>query len=422
MKPTKLAGRSRHLYAEILEGRHVLSACGVECGVLDGQLNIWGTPQSDSIAVQYEARSSLIRVFGGEGEFLGQYPAASISNIYVDGLSGDDRLHIDSQLPIALRVNGGEGEDTLVSGLVADHSSHEHEAAVIFNVERFGSLPSSSSAVADSIAAALPAAAALLAAGEHSSHGAAAAVTAAQHDHLTLTSMDAGDLSSLAGGLHSHAGAISAESHLAGHPAWAAGQFSVVSTAVAAEVGGLDAKSHARHDVGGVSGELSSKVTPKRCTTTYVGRDLNRSIYGQRQCDCEAKAAAKEAARRDGETDAAESQAPAANCLPCQKGAIGGSELEFCMMGMEVTLEDVLAALDDPIIREPPPEAAEGSPAGDGSLAGALQIAGYALLAAGATLLPFLWKPRRPDSQVIDEVMALENDWSTGCKAIPCAA
>ena len=50
-----MAQRYRQLWVEGLEHRTVLSVCGVECGVENGQLSIEGTSADDQIAVRYDS-------------------------------------------------------------------------------------------------------------------------------------------------------------------------------------------------------------------------------------------------------------------------------------------------------------------------------------------------------------------------------
>ena len=87
------------------------------------------------------------------------------------------------------------------------------------------------------------------------------------------------------------------------------------------------------------------------------------------------------------------------------------------MMGLEVTLEDVFEAqADQPAAVST--RSLSASPEADSSRenwATAFRVAGFTLLAGGASLLPFLWNPRRRKSQAIDDLMARQLDWLDGC-------
>ena len=210
---------------------------------------------------------------------------------------------------------------------------------------------------------------------------------------------------------------------------------SATNGAPVAAVGGSEVAqtvgAHPRHTSQTLTAEISAKVAPKHCTTTYVARDLNRSIYGTRQCDCEAKQAAKEAAeqgRPEESSDASSaSKVAGTTCLPCQANGFwpgAGSQIEMCVDGVQTIVEAPLPAVVSTLetnrqrIASRPSQHEDG----DDTWATGFQIAGYSLIAAGAALVPFLWEPRRKNSRVIDEIMALQLDWSVEGHRCGCAA
>lgn len=422
-----LASRRRRLFAEALESRLALSTCGVECGVDGGQLNIFGTPEADSIAVQFDASANMIRVYGGERELVGQYSLNAVSQVYVDGLAGNDHLEIDPHLPLALRVNGGEGEDTLVSGSAADHSAHGHEAVVVLQVEQLRTLSALAAPQPSAVTAPIASGdsrSQVLALTAHPLHPASALVGSSPEHGAHLIPATSGGAQALSPVSQHHLGTHPPESHLTHDPREPARQAALVDSADAPRP---DETTHERHSVPAATGEVSTKVAPKRCTTTYIGRDLNRSVYGERQCDCEKKSAVAKKAVQSGEADvAAGKDESAADCLPCQarEGLFANNgALEFCMMGMEVTLEDVLEAREDPLMSESGGLPAESDSAEqEAGAADGLRVAGYAMLATGAMLLPLLWKRHKPSARDIETVMSLDVNWLAACRTCQAAA
>lgn len=410
-----------------------MSVCGVECG----QLSIEGTSADDKIAVRYDSGAGLVRVLAGEGELLGQFTAADLRSLYINGSSGNDRFELDSNLPFNLRLNGGDGEDSLLSAEHVGGQAHEHGSAVIFDVERF--LPASTVSASPSVApvpssGAVPIVNALLldpAAGSQisSTLALASVVPLAGHGAHSLTAQALGSVvqadhhSPVNGELNSSS--VASNHHYRSLASSAATHVSATNSVPVAVVGDSEVAqtvgAHPRHTSQTLTAEVSAKVTPKRCTTTYVARELNRSIYGTRQCDCKAKQAAKEAAeqgRIEKSSDASSaSKVAGTTCLPCQANGFwpgAGSQIEMCVDGVQTIVDAPLPAVVSTLETKRLRTASRLSQheAGDDSWATGFQIAGYSLIAAGAALVPFLWEPRRKNSRVIDEIMALQLDWS----------
>src|SRR5262245_24542313 len=106
---------------EQLEMRAVLSVCGVACELTDGVLNVQGTAGPDSIALRYDAYTRQVDVIGGDNELIGRYPLSAVQSLNIHGGAGDDRFEVDSQLPLAINLQGGEGEDLLAALVPSGH-------------------------------------------------------------------------------------------------------------------------------------------------------------------------------------------------------------------------------------------------------------------------------------------------------------
>src|SRR5262245_17156856 len=105
-KSPRLHRHQRSLAVEALEGRAVLSVCGVDCGLVDGVLNVQGTPAQDTIAVRLDARAAMVQVIGGDSELIGQYPTDQVHHVNVNGLAAGDKFSLDSQLNLPVGFNG----------------------------------------------------------------------------------------------------------------------------------------------------------------------------------------------------------------------------------------------------------------------------------------------------------------------------
>ena len=325
----------RRPFVESLEGRMVLSTCGVECELIDGQLHIHGTAASDNIAVQYDAASSSIKVVGGVDEVVGQFPLADIQRLNLNGLSDADQFKMDSLLFLPISYSA-EGE-SLGSSSDANTHGHQHgvtsSSAANIQADELESLNSTSSPAftpdQSKVVPPIPLA--------HFSHLASTEATPvfySHSDHVEIpTFVPSHAAHSVANQSHAHTAAYSA----------------VAATAVSAAIihheapaklaveANLTSDDHGTHPETKTKAEPSSKLVPKRCTVTDSGGTLVTSVDGKRQCDCDAKA---QAAQEIKQQLAAGEQGPAglaslaalADCQPCQRSALlAGLAADFAL-------------------------------------------------------------------------------------------
>ena len=105
--------RPRRVRFEGLERRLALAVdCNVTCELSDEQLTVVGSENDDLIEIRYDESTRSLQVLG-DGQLLGEYAADAIGSLVVQGLDGNDQLCVDSNLPLACYVDGGEGEDQL---------------------------------------------------------------------------------------------------------------------------------------------------------------------------------------------------------------------------------------------------------------------------------------------------------------------
>jgi hypothetical protein len=421
------ARRGRRPLLESLETRSVLSSdCGVTCDLMDGMLHVRGTTGDDSIAVQYDSASQTLQVIGGEQELVGTYSLADVRSLNVEGFTGNDRFSLDDSLPIAVKLNGGEGEDSLAAHPVGDLHGHEQGTAAALALSHFGLEDvnlelSPNSAAGTTLAAVIetdsysPLDAAPLNSSlqltEHGSHSIGAAASPIESQSLHHAGLMATSANVTFTGLSTH-NHTPAALYAGGSTAGAVSGFAtglVYATSLTLEQvdpGLQESQSHAQSHT---EFEAPSKLVPKRCTVTYAGGLVVTSVDGKRQCDCEQKQNAAEATSQQlfAPDQAAAAQGIAVsfvvNCLPCQDSAwlshvpgVGG----VC-----------LASFGSPA----------GQPAGDAHTAApsvcsqeaaadryaaesaavwmeGLQAIGWSLVGASAIILPLL-RPRQQDDE-----------------------
>lgn len=428
--PKRFRGRPRVPHLESLEGRAVLSVCGVSCDFVDGKLRVDGTAGNDLIELRYDAQKESLSVIGANDELVAQFPLADIRQLDVHGLDGDDVFHVDAAIRVPITLNGGEGEDALVANTASDSHLHQHGTEVsavlaqnsIEGTVVLGRVNNQNAATAAGQAPPLPlgtvqpvlsAPSATAASGafiitgttvqslDHGSHGSSAAVPLlVEHSHDGATALLAGATSFL---LPQHGHAIAT--------------VAAVRSATLAEGQNDELPvEHGAHatDVNPV--QPQSKLVPKPCTVSRSGGLIVTAVTGKRECGCEAKALAAEEATRQimGQGGAAVVRGLVTSvndCLPCQAGGLP-SDLLSCsapmIMGGPTMVLDHLSGDSCPAAEEAAVDAvvAESSP-----FLGGLQMVGYTLLATGAVLLPSL---RQRKAAKDEEREATNVDWLFG--------
>jgi len=83
--------------------------------LLGGNLSVLGTSGNDFLQVVLQPKTNQVAVVSS-GVVIGQFANASITQITMQGLSGKDRLEVDSRLTQPATLDGGAGRDTLIAG------------------------------------------------------------------------------------------------------------------------------------------------------------------------------------------------------------------------------------------------------------------------------------------------------------------
>lgn len=122
--------KPRRVRFEGLERRLAMAVdCNVTCELSNDQLTVVGSEDDDLIEIRYDESTRSVQVLG-DGQLLGLYAADSIGSLVVQGLAGNDQLCVDSNLPLACYVDGGEGEDQLqLFSPLTMPTSHGHGGA-----------------------------------------------------------------------------------------------------------------------------------------------------------------------------------------------------------------------------------------------------------------------------------------------------
>src|SRR5262249_39131511 len=121
--PRRSQAMSRHLptsslRVEELESRvtpAISTTPGVSASLVNGTLSVVGTPGNDQIIVQQS--NGRLTISGVPGSFA----VAGVHRLEISGGAGDDfidvgRLAPVKKKPIAVKINGGDGNDTILGG------------------------------------------------------------------------------------------------------------------------------------------------------------------------------------------------------------------------------------------------------------------------------------------------------------------
>ncbi len=436
----------RRLFVEGLESRAVLSVCGVTCELTDGMLNVQGTTADDLIAVRYDAEAASVSVVGRNEEVIGQYPLADVRGLDINGLGGNDQLHVDSALHDALGMNTAEGENSTSSS-----GMHSHGSAASTNNTTSTPFSGFGPALAPTFAPALSSLAVSNTAASqlNSTSSANVSVTAtvadhsAYHDAVTHATAPAdigavahaGHYSSMAGAVVSLvSGAVSMAGHshapLAYHSALASGHEATSelhATSPAEEFNGeLKLGEHEKHETTVTTNVAFNKLVAKPCTVSYSGGLVVTSVDGKRQCNCDQKKQAAEDVKQQlaGKNGTGSDGLATATveCVPCQQQSgifAAGLPKEFqtCSAPMTVAKQaitlPVLTLLDEHhgatcLTRS----AAEDAALTETAWLESLQYVGWPLVAAAtAALVPAMLERRKKNDEE-DEAPAL--DWLFG--------
>lgn len=410
----QIANRRRWMpLVETLESRSVLSVCGVTCELTDGMLHVQGTTSDDLIAVRYDAEAASVSVIGRSDELIGQYSVADVRGLNINGLGGDDSLHVDPALERTLAASGAEGEYA-----TSPSNLHGHGAVVPSSTSN---KPTTSTAVnygptlgpsltpalnsvsvantATSVGGSANLSVTSASVAEHNTHSATSgpdfSLTSHMHDSPMAGAMIATAVSVVSMQTHGHAAVYRP---MTGSSADASGmqhESSVVEEAGGEwELTGHDDK----HDAAVTSNVSFGKLVSKPCTVSYSGGLVVTSVDGKRQCNCEQKAQAAEeikqalAGRKDG---GMEELAAAAECLPCQALLFGlPGEMQTC--SLPLTDDGLLVALLEGHHAggSCPTRSENGNLVTDTAWLESLQYVGWPLMAASLALVPALFERR----------------------------
>ena len=421
---------------EPLEGRTVLSACGLACGLVDGVLSVQGTAADDLIAIRYDANTASVAVVGRDEELIGQFPLADVRGLNVNGMGGNDQLQVDSQLQLAVHdVNGADGESP--STHAASEHAHQHGTTVGTAVPSSAALTSSNlgPSLVPSLGPILGATQAPSFANasnttdptvatvgslvtDHSSHGSfGAAFGLETHPHNAV----------FAGGMIATAASASPlqnHNHVANYQGPSSAAFAGAVDPFNLSSGSetqrdSESTAHGRHTSTASPSETPSKLVPKRCTVTQTGGLVVTSVDGKRQCDCDQKKqAAEEIARQLAGKDAAPGTGLAlalADCLPCQQSALlVGLPEGFQTCSLPPGAPGLpFAGLEHPGGPSCPAKsssAAEATESIESPWLAGLQVVGWSLLATSVALLPML-RERKDEDREVDEAAVPAVDW-----------
>ncbi len=415
--------RRRLPILESLEGRMVLSVCGVECNLVGDVLNISGSPSNDAISVVYDKTSASLRVSAslpsGE-EFIGQYPVQNVASLNFSDLTSNDRYTIDSELAleVTLDANLSAPLDPALLSIGPFLSSSGATQGVDQILQRIVGTDSST-----------------LQAAEHNLHDAQQAEGYSTTHESSPTHEDHSSLPSSAGSV------LSPTLMPSGHGHEMSGAAFLVSTAVAhsgsiahsvsRQASSSDGephgdsllKEHSDPVASKSTTQTSSKLVPKRCTVTLSGGVVVTAVTGKRQCDCDAKAtAAKEVSEqlspKEIESGGKILMAATSECVPCQGPAwLSGLPAEFQTCSISPRRAGLpLLILDE---QHDGPSCPLRSEAEDLAVTETawlenLQYVGWPLLAASVVLIPTLFERRVKEDRESEDDTHPAVDWLFG--------
>ncbi|MFO0816663.1 MAG: hypothetical protein U1A77_01900 [Pirellulales bacterium] len=413
----------RRVHFEGLERRLAMAIdCNVTCELTNEQLTVVGSAEDDLIEIRFNETTRSLQVLG-DGQLLGEYAADTISSLVVQGLAGDDQLCVDSNLPLACYVDGGEGEDQLqLISAVTPVVRHSHGVAgsgatgsLIFerNIEQI----TSASALANDLANDLATDLTNPQADNGSGEGEAASSLAA--NSLVLTSLFGVSSTSHgehAGGVISIDGSSHQGSHLAfgsamivasgdEHASHAAAALAGIAVIAAEDVESLGAASSnnssdgSAHHGGQATSAKSNEIAKKWCTTTPLANRLVTTLEGKPTCFCREPEAGAEGGNLDRSQDDNGATGLNLSCSP-RISAWDSilADLDAGHVCSEKTTDELVASMTSMFARERQRIAAgdrveaEAGDAESQGLADYISWAGWGLAAVGIYLAPLLLK------------------------------
>jgi hypothetical protein len=413
----------RRVHFEGLERRLAMAVdCNVTCELTNEQLTVVGSAEDDLIEIRYNETTRSLQVLG-DGQLLGEYAADSINSLVVQGLAGNDQLCVDSNLPLACYVDGGEGEDELqLITAVTPVVRHSHVAtgggatgSLIFqrDIEQI----TSSSALANDLTTSPANDATAPRADNGSGEGEAASSFAA--NSLVLSPLLGASLASHAehtGGVSSIDGSSHQSSHSAfssaviaassdEHASHTAAALAGIAVIAAEDADSLSAASSnnssdgAAHHGGQATSAKSNEIAKKWCTTTPLANRLVTTLEGKPTCFCQEPEASAEGGNFDRSLDGNDGTGQKLSCSP-RISAWDSilAELDAGHVCSEKTTDELVASLTSRFTRERQRIAAgdrgetEAGEAESLVLADYLSWAGWGLAAAGVYLAPLLLK------------------------------
>ena len=275
---------------------------------IDGRhLQVQGTAADDLIAVRYDAAAASVSVMGRDDELIGQYSVADVRGLNINGLGGNDLLHVDPALERTL-ASGAEGENASSSSNMHSHgavvpssTSNKPTSSAFANYgPTLGpSLAPALSSVsvgntATSVGGSVNLSVTSTSVAEHNSHGATSgpdfSMTSHIHDSPAAGAMIATIASVVSMQNHGHAAAYRSMSTGNGEAMGTRHDSLVVDDSS----GEWELDGHDKHEVAATSNVSFGKLVAKPCTVSYSGGLVVTSVDGKRQCNCEQKARSAE--------------------------------------------------------------------------------------------------------------------------------
>lgn len=387
-----------------------------------GVLNVAGTAGADSIALRYDPYSAQVHVVDGDNELIGQYPLSAVQSLNVDGGAGDDRFEVDAQLPLAINLHGGEGEDLFAALAPVGHVHGAADAPPLAqsSIERTEQF--SAAAAATPLVASGPSAGPVLGSSLLENSSATSIFSSASSLPLATTNPASADHSlhspaALPTDLHSYhpLGLATASNSLTGTSATLAGATYFTAaiaqndwTPASSTAGRIQISDHHARGGAGPSAEVVAKLAPKRCTVRFTSKEVARTVTGDRKCNCAqmkaaaaaaAHAAESEQATNNGRTDAQQAETPVA-CPRCQRA----------LLEWDLALTAEACPLPLPALNvETPRSAAEPAAPSDSSCQNEAYLATYTL--AGLSLIALQSVSQHRRRALADDGFIFSADW-----------
>jgi Ca2+-binding RTX toxin-like protein len=109
--------KSPKTFMESLDSRVLFTVC--VCGphiatIHDGVLQYFGFDADDVISLKIDGDNIIIKA--SDETYTGSFAKSLVSEIFIDGGNGNDRITLDSSIDLPATITGNRGNDTLVGG------------------------------------------------------------------------------------------------------------------------------------------------------------------------------------------------------------------------------------------------------------------------------------------------------------------